>query len=131
MNINNNSLQTSTNIVPPSQQETFSASNWKTGNTGITKSIDYNLNFKMSYRVVYLDKRLQTSNTILVQNASKNLVIQGGQDVAMGTPHSGGDPDPAMSSSLQNKLTVFSNLLSIQAARKDSDSLNIGYDCEY
>lgn len=137
MNITNNSLQLSQfnsipiNVLQPHQQETFAASQWKQGNAGRTKAIDYNKYFQMFYRVVDLTKNLLESKNFPVKNSLQTLVNKGGQDVAMGAPYSGVDPDPAELQSVQNKLTVFSNLPSVLAARKEVDSLNIGYDCEY
>ena len=51
----------------------------------------------------------------------------------MGRPKPAFDPDPVrmVSSAAGNKLGVFSSLASVQAARKDTGSLNIAYDCEY
>ena len=49
------------NVLQPHQQETFAASQWKQGNAGRTKAIDYNKCFQMFYRVVDLTKNLLES----------------------------------------------------------------------
>ena len=42
-----------------------------------------------------------------------------------------GNPVAQTTAAEENKLAVFSNLASVQAARKEKSSLNIAYDCEY
>ena len=50
----------------------------------------------------------------------------------MGRPKLVGDPDPRSEKGLSGeKLNMFSDLPSVQAARKTSNRLNIAYDCEY
>lgn len=49
----------------------------------------------------------------------------------MGSPELPADPDPRCEGSSSTALSVFSNLPSVQAARKNTPRLNIAYDCEY
>ncbi len=119
------------NVFQPHLQETFMASAWKTGNTGRTKAVDYNKRFKMLYRVVDVNNRLLDSKSNLVKKCPQTPFSTGGQDNTMVPPYSSVDPDPAELTVVQNKLSVFSKLPSIQAARQKKDSLNISYDCEY
>ncbi len=118
---------------PHQLQETFSATDWKTGNTGRTKAVDYNKKFRMLYRVVNSNNRILDTKSILVKKNPQTPDIAGGRDNDMVPPHDAVDPDPAAADLIvgQDKLTVFSSLPSIQAARQNKDSLNISYDCEY
>lgn len=119
--------------LPPRCQETFQSTSWKCGNTGITKALDYNNRFKMLYRVVNLNARILDLNNILVKKCPETPDITRGQDNHMVPPYSVDDPDPAAGADISqdSKIIVFPNLPSVQAARKDKNSLNIAYDCEY
>ena len=120
-------------IPRPADQEVFAATPWRTGNTGLSKKRDYNKSFRMLYRVVSTDQILRDSKTSTVKNAAETQYLCGGQDASMGRPTTACDPDPArqLPSPDENKLAVFSSLTSVQAARKETPSLNIAYDCEY
>jgi hypothetical protein len=110
----------------PTDQECFRVDPWKEGNTGKTKNCNYNNDFIMKYRVVYIKERLMDKIKHPLKNEPEAIENQGGRDTTMGLPYKDFDLDP-----VQNKLTVFPNLPSIRAVRKDKPSLNIAYDCEY
>lgn len=114
--------------VSPKDQETFQSTNWTQGNTGITKKYNYNNDFKMIYRVVDTTQNSRDRMSGPDKNSLETRINTEGQEHTMGVPYSVSDPDPLLK---ENKLTLFSNLQSIQAARLDYSSLNIGYDCEY
>lgn len=115
----------------PVEQEVFSATPWKKGNTGRTKRVDYNTKFEMFYRLVDTSKRLDKKNC-LVKNEAGTQYLCGGQSDAMGSPKVGVDPDPRCEVVASGgELSVFSDLPSVQAARKETARLNISYDCEY
>ena len=126
-------VKLNTAFLRPVDQEVFAATEWKVGNTGITKKQNYNNSFLMIYRVVYVDQFLPDFLKGPVKKAAETQYLQGGQGVGMGRPTSPCDPDPVrmVPSAAGNKLAVFSSLASVQAARKDAASLNIAYDCEY
>ncbi len=117
----------------PVDQEVFASTPWRTGNTGITKKQNYNNSFRMLYRVVFTDRKLPDFQNGPVKNTGKTQYLCGGQGSTMGRPEPAGDPDPAVPATAaeENKLAVFSNLPSVQAARKTKPSLNIAYDCEF
>lgn len=122
------------NAIPrPADQEVFAATPWRIGNTGHTKKCDYNRSFRMLYRVVSTDQILLDSQKGPVKNPPKTQYFCGGQDSSMGRPTTGCDPDPALQAPAvaENRLAVFGSLASVQAARKETSSLNIAYDCEY
>ena len=119
------------NVLAPHHQETFSSTGWKFGNTGKTKTIDYNTRFQMLYRVVDITQRLLESKSILVKNKQQTIENRGGRELSMGTPYSVSDPDPMKNCELEDKLIIFPNLPSVQAARSKKNSLNISFDCEY
>ena len=115
----------------PVEQEVFASTPWKKGNTGRTKRVDYNEKFEMHYRLVDTSKILD-KNKCLVKKQPETLYLCGGQDASMGRPKLVGDPDPRSEKGLSGeKLNMFSDLPSVQAARKTSNRLNIAYDCEY
>ena len=120
------------NLIPitvsPKNQETFRSTEWKEGNTGKTKNHNFNNDFTMKYRTVHTSQRLLDTINGSVQNSLEPRINTRGQEQPMGSPYTGFDPDP---NTKETRLTLFSNLPSIQAARADSPSLNIGYDCEY
>ena len=126
-------MKLDTMITRPVDQEVFAATPWKTGNTGITKKLDYNKSFQMMYRVVFTDKKLWDSQNGTLKFVKESQCLCGGQDSSMGRPELASDPDPTVMVTVTdaNKLAVFSNLASVQAARKKKLNLNIAYDCEY
>ena len=115
-------------VLPPHEQEIFEATPWKIGNTGKTQKYDYNNDFKMYYRLVDTSKKL-FSKKRRVENRPESLDFSGGRNDAMGRPSLRFDPAPASSGA--TNLSIFSNLPSVQAARKKKSRLNIAYDCEY
>ena len=121
-----------TTILPsPVEQEVFVSTPWKQGNTGRTKRVDYNKQFEMCYRLVDTTKLLDKKKCP-VKKDPQTLYLCGGQATSMGSPKVTVDPDPRSEGVYScDRLTVFSNLPSVQAARKSSDRLNIAYDCEY
>lgn len=118
-------------ILRPAEQEVFVSTPWKKGNTGRTKRVDYNKQFEMLYRLVDTSKLLDKKNCP-VKKQPQTLCLCGGQADSMGSPKDTVDPDPHSEElSSGSSLTVFSNLPSVQAARKSTNRLNIAYDCEY
>jgi|GEM_PF-654823 len=121
-------------FIRPADQEIFEATPWTRGNTGITKRVNYNKQFEMFYRLVYTSKLLD-KNICLEKNRPETQCLCGVQHHPMGGPKVPADPDPSGKASAVavtvNNLSVFSNLPSVQAARKDTYRLNIAYDCEY
>lgn len=132
--IQNQPLQivSSANNLKPCEQEIFESTPWKKGNTGITKRVNYNDKFEMFYRIVDTSKLLDKKKC-LEKIHPETLYLCGGQDLPMGSPKGCDDPDPFSNlAGFENtKLSVFSELPSIQAARKTTNRLNIAYDCEY
>ena len=126
-------LKLNTTIARPAGQEVFAATSWRTGNTGRTKKLDYNNRFQMLYRVVNVDQILPDFQNGPVKRAAETPYLCGGRDNTMGRPTPGSDPDPTsqVPTVAEHKLAVFSSLASVQAARKETGSLNIAYDCEY
>ena len=126
-------LTLNTTIASPADQEVFAATKWRIGNAGRTKKLDYNDSYQMLYRVVNVDQILPDFHKGTVKKDTETQHLCGGRDNNMGRPTPGSDPDPAsqISSAAEHKLAVFSSLASVQAARKESGSLNIAYDCEY
>ena len=126
-------LKLNTTIARPADQEVFAATSWRTGNTGRTKKLDYNNRFQMLYRVVNVDQILPDFQNGPVKRAAETPYLCGGRDNTMGRPTPGSDPDPTsqVPTVAEHKLAVFSSLASVQAARKETGSLNIAYDCEY
>ena len=126
-------LKLNTTIARPAGQEVFAATSWRTGNTGRTKKLDYNNRFQMLYRVVNVDQILPDFQNGPVKKAAETPYLCGGRDNTMGRPTPGSDPDPTsqVPTVAEHKLAVFSSLASVQAARKETGSLNIAYDCEY
>jgi hypothetical protein len=122
-----------TEVPRPADQEVFAATHWRIGNAGITKKQNYNNSFQMVYRVVSVDRILPDFQKGPVKKTEKTQYIQRGQGTCVGRPAWLCDPDPVRTfpSAAENKLAVFSSLASVQAARKDTASLNIAYDCEY
>lgn len=120
-------------IPRPAAQEVFAATSWRNGNTGRTKGLDYNGSFQMLYRVVFTDRILQDFQKCPVKNVAETQYLCGGRDTSMGRPTAACDPDPSchVPSAAEKDLAVFSSLASVQAARKETNSLNIAYDCEY
>ena len=120
-------------IARPVDQEVFPATPWRTGNTGTTKKQNFNSSFQMLYRVVFTDRKLRDFQNGPVKKVEKTQCLCGGQGSTMGRPETAADPDPVAQTTAaeENKLAVFSNLASVQAARKEKSSLNIAYDCEY
>lgn len=110
----------------PTEQESFRADPWKEGNTGETKNRNYNNDFIMMYRVVYIKERLMDELKTPLKKGTETLEIQEGRDTTMGSPYKELDPD-----SVGMDFDIFSNLQSIQTARKNKYRLNIAYDCEY
>lgn len=118
------------NALSPCQQEVFEADSWKIGNTGRTKRRDYNQDFTMLYRVVHTDRKLVDKIKCPPKNDSETRYSRRGQEQPMGFPKNTTDADPVTSNN-NTELSVFSNLPSVLAARKDESRLNISYDCEY
>lgn len=115
----------------PKDQEIFAATPWKKGNTGRTKRVDYNTKFEMFYRFVNTSKLLDKKKCP-VKKQAKTQYLHGGQTDSMGSPKVAVDPDPRDEVVVSGGgLSVFSNLPSVQAARKETPRLNISYDCEY
>ncbi len=120
------------NFIRPKDQEVFLSTPWQKGNTGRTQRADYNNLFEMSYRVVDTSKSLFPEKR-REKNVPQSLYLCGGHDDSMGSPKLSIDPDP-QTAPLQTgstDLSIFSNLPTIQAARKQTYRLNIAYDCEY
>ena len=124
----------------PVDQEVFSSTPWQKGNTGKTKRKDYNNDFEMFYRLVDTSKKLDKYKCPEKNNLQTQYLC-GGRDQPMGSPKVPADPDSRSEdifSGSDNNVSdgykdpsVFSNLPSVQAARKTTNRLNIAYDCEY
>ena len=66
------------------------------------------------------------------KNIPQTLINTRGQGYSMGSPYPVSGPDPVqLPTTQQTKLDVFTNLLSVTAARSDTSSLNIAFDYEY
>ena len=128
-------------IGAPHEQEVFESTEWTVGNTGKTEKRDYNQQFRMYYRLVNTSIRILRSKNSGVKNSPRTSHFSGGQAPAMGGPYPAGDPDPyaeakpalrtEVGAAESTDLSVFSELPSVQAARKNTYRLNIAYDCEY
>ena len=126
------SITNQQSIYPPHRQEVFEATPWVIGNTGRTQKHDYNDDFEMKYRFVNTSKKLFEKNGRVKKQ--KNVTnLQGVRSQPMGSPQVTIDPDPKGDVNVfpENDLTVFESLDSVQAARLNTDRLNIAYDCEY
>lgn len=116
----------------PQYQETFLSTEWTIGNTGKGKNHNYNDDFEMIYRVVDISQKVMDRNFRPSKNSPQTLINTGGQEYSMGSPYPVSDPDPVqLPTTQQTKLDVFTNLPSVTAARSDTPSLNIAFDCEY